>query len=388
MALIDHIDPVGRKIYLSVETMNTAWHPVDLYREVRALRRTDETLRAYDNFIKGDGNIDKGGGKATERYFTLLGGTRIYPWNDTHIIDVTGTLITDDGFEGAFCFVKTELSAGVSVDIQYAPKQVEVINLNFDDLVYSSFQGAVWVDVNSPYSDIGTSNYPNGNAERPVSSIQLASQIATDKGFTEIRLKSSITLSTGDDIVGFNIFGHSAVNVTVTIEDGANISNCTFRSMAVQGVLDNGNILRECNVLDISHNNGFIHQCSLSGVITLGGNTQSTIMSCYSGFAGSALTATIDMGGSGNPLVLRDFSGGVKITNRNGTDGVSIDMSSGQAIIDETVTAGEITVRGVCYLTNNGTGTSTVNTAGLLNSEIIATEVNALTPGTFMALKG
>ena len=149
MALIDYIDPIARRIHLSIDTMNTAWHPVDLYREVRALRRTDETLRQYDNFMEGAGNIDKGGGKATERYFTLLDGTRIVPYDSSHILDITGTLITDDGFEGAFCFDKSSLSVGVSVDIQYAPKQVEVINLNFDDLVFSSFLGGTHLDKRS-----------------------------------------------------------------------------------------------------------------------------------------------------------------------------------------------------------------------------------------------
>ena len=147
--LIDYIDPINRRIHLSIDTMNTAWHPVELYREVRALRASDESLRAYNNFMRGAGNVDKGGGKATERYFTLLLGTRIVPWDAAHIIDITGTLITDDGFEGAFCFDKSSLTPGIAVDIQYAPKQVEVINLNFDDLVYSSFQNAVWVDVDS-----------------------------------------------------------------------------------------------------------------------------------------------------------------------------------------------------------------------------------------------
>lgn len=139
MALIDHIDPVTRRIFLSVETMNIAWHPVELYREARALRGANETLRAYDNFMEGAGNIDKGGGKATERYFTLMLGTRIVPYDASHIIDVTGTLITDDGFEGAFCFDKSLLTPGVSVDIQYSPKQVEVIVVENNALSLGQF---------------------------------------------------------------------------------------------------------------------------------------------------------------------------------------------------------------------------------------------------------
>ncbi len=130
MALISYIDGDARRIYLSANTMNVAWHPVDLYREIRMLRKNNESLRKYTNFMRGDGNVDKGGGKATERYFTLMFGTRIVPWDESHVIDVTGTLITDDGLEGVFCFNRDTLSSGVEVDIQYAPKQVEVITIN------------------------------------------------------------------------------------------------------------------------------------------------------------------------------------------------------------------------------------------------------------------
>jgi len=61
---------------------------------MRTLRRTNIALRAYDLFMKADGNVPKSTGKFTERYVTLLGGTRLVPWNATHAITITGTIIT------------------------------------------------------------------------------------------------------------------------------------------------------------------------------------------------------------------------------------------------------------------------------------------------------
>jgi len=130
MNIIDHIDGPNRLIYLHSDTVNQAIHPLAIYQAVRALRASNEELRKYDNFMKADGNIEKGGGRFTERYFTLLEGSRIVPYDISHVLTITGTIITDDGQEGVFCFNRTGLTAGVAVDIQYIPPQVEVIKVN------------------------------------------------------------------------------------------------------------------------------------------------------------------------------------------------------------------------------------------------------------------
>ena len=129
MALIDHIDPIKRRIYLSDQTVDTSIHPIDIYKEMRTLRRTDESLRPFDVFLRAYGNIPKGGGKYTERYVVCIEGTRIVPYDTSHVLTITGTIITDDGYEGIYAFDRSKLSAGVTVDINYIPPQVEVIKV-------------------------------------------------------------------------------------------------------------------------------------------------------------------------------------------------------------------------------------------------------------------
>ena len=128
MTLVASIDTSvsPRLIYLHPDTVGMDLHPIDIYKEVRALRANDEELRKYDLFVKADGMIPKGGGKFTERYVTLL-NTRLVPYNTDQILNVTGTLLTDDGFEGIFAFDMSPLSPGTSVSINYVPPQVEVI---------------------------------------------------------------------------------------------------------------------------------------------------------------------------------------------------------------------------------------------------------------------
>ena len=130
MALISSIDGETRKIYLSPDTVNSSWNPIDLYKEMRELRRVDENLRKYNLFMEASGNVPKGSGKFTERLVTLLEGTRIVPYNTSHITTVIGQVITDDGQGGVACFDRGPLSPSVVVDINYVPPQVEVIQVS------------------------------------------------------------------------------------------------------------------------------------------------------------------------------------------------------------------------------------------------------------------
>lgn len=127
--MIASVDPINRLIYLDADTVNTTIQPVDIYRELRALRQSDSTLRGYDMFLTMRGAEPKNhsGTKRTERYMVLLNGTYLVPYDTTHTITIDGTIISDAGLEGTECFNRTPLSIGVEVDINYIPKQVEVI---------------------------------------------------------------------------------------------------------------------------------------------------------------------------------------------------------------------------------------------------------------------
>jgi len=228
----------------------------------------------------------------------------------------------------------------------------------------ASFNGGVTVNTSSSYT--GTT-FPVGTRQTPVNNMADALTIANERGLKVIYLASSITLSS-EDATGHEFIGDSAVVNTCTIDAGANVSNCTFKNLTIMGTLDNANILRECSIGALSSLNGFIFQCALGDTITLGGNAQTTIMSCYSGVAG-ALTPVIDMGGSGQALVLRDYSGGIKITNKTGNDNVSIDLTSGHVILDSTVSDGAIIVRGSGKITNSATGTAVVDSLNLITGD-------------------
>lgn len=130
MTLIASIDGPNRDIYLHADTVGATVNPIDIYKEMRALRKADETLRKYDVFLRAFGNVAKGGGKFTERYVRQESGTRFIPFDTTHQLTINGTVITDDGQEGIACFDRTPLTITTVVDINYVPPQVEIITVN------------------------------------------------------------------------------------------------------------------------------------------------------------------------------------------------------------------------------------------------------------------
>lgn len=132
MPVIDYIDGPNRRIHLHADTVDSSVHPMDIYKEQRTLRRTDESLRKYDLFIAAKGNDYKGqdpqgNDRYTERYIVLLDGARIVPYDVAQTLTFTGVMITDDGQEGLACIDKTPLGAESHLDLNYIPPQVEVI---------------------------------------------------------------------------------------------------------------------------------------------------------------------------------------------------------------------------------------------------------------------
>ena len=129
MPVIGSMDTTNRRIQLAAGVRS--YHPVDdIYQEVRALRRTDETLRAFAVPVTAAGHVPKGGGKFTPRYIVLHGGWRIVPEDVSHTLDVTGEQLTEEGGSGGDCLDLSTLSATSKVVVQYAPSEAEVIEVS------------------------------------------------------------------------------------------------------------------------------------------------------------------------------------------------------------------------------------------------------------------
>lgn len=131
MAVVASWDGDNRRIYLATNS----FHPIDLYREYRTWRRLNDAARVWDPLMKMDGNIPKGGGKSTPRYLTLLSdsngiGTKIVPMDQSHTLEITGEIITDQPDTDPEIIDISSLLSTSKVRINYAPAEAEIIQVS------------------------------------------------------------------------------------------------------------------------------------------------------------------------------------------------------------------------------------------------------------------
>ena len=241
------------------------------------------------------------------------------------------------------------------------------------EIRFATYQNAVWIDATS--GNVGTS-YPNGTPLQPVDNVPDAVTIASALGLKQIRVIGNITLDTGDNLPSYTIVGDSPEHTTITINAGADVTSAQIKMATVTGTLDGDAVLTDCHVLPpLSFVEGSVHDCLIeAGTITLGGSSDVNILNCWSGVAGTS-TPIIDYNGSGRDLIIRNYSGGIEIRNKTGSDSVSVDLVSGQVVLDSTVTAGTLRIAGTGALTDNSTGTTVVSRDGLLNQTDITASI-------------
>jgi len=129
MTTVSSINYNTKRIYLHVDTVNTDLDTMNVYKEVRALRRTNEGHRKYDPLIIAGGNIAKIEGVSyTPTYVQLLNGCRIVPYDGVdHTIRLVRDTFTDDGYAGADCFDRSGVSYKVNIDVDFPETEILVI---------------------------------------------------------------------------------------------------------------------------------------------------------------------------------------------------------------------------------------------------------------------
>ena len=256
-------------------------------------------------------------------------------------------------------------------------------------LEYSTFGGGVSVNA---LSGITGTAYPKGTPSQPVNNFTDALAIAAARGFKSFLVTGDVTINGGNDFTDYTFVGRGQNLSTFTLDTSAVLVNCSFYDALITGVLDGDAHVEDCIIENLTFVSGVIERCILSeGTTVLGGAETAYFIECKSGVEG-VNKHTIDCGGSGQGLAIRDYNGGIKIINKTGVDAISIDLSSGQVILSNTtVTNGTITVRGVGKLVDesgdriisgNFNGATIINE--LLDSAVLAT---TLTTSEFLALK-
>lgn len=349
---------------------------VDLYSDIKEDWGTDPTLNKFSMPISSVGGESLPGSKTLGDTYFLETPWKIRPYEADHKLSINGNLFARDG---SSVMVSTIGSYNVLTEMFVSNLSDSSIQ-QLTEIQYSVYNGGVSYNVDT---GVGTTDYPAGTPFEPTGIVANIETIrSAQKLPKQLFLNSDITLTTDAQLNDWKIIGHSHIDVEVTIEAGADVSNVIFETCDIIGVLDGANEFNNCIIRGVSNLNGHIHGGSLIGPITLGGNLNTWI-----GGAAINVASTIpeiNMGGSGQNLVMVKYSGAIKITNLTGANTVNIGLSHGKVILDSTtVTAGVINVNGVGYVVDesgnsisSGTwnGGVTVNIQSL-SSEIISTNV-------------
>lgn len=245
---------------------------------------------------------------------------------------------------------------------------------NQEALEFATFQNRVTIDVVNGVA--GTTGLI-GTSKEPVNNVLDAVVIANAKGLKRLFIVEDIVFDAGYDITGFAIEGESPLKSLITVDAAAIVNGAEFEECTLQGTLDANSTVKNSTILDLGFFEGRFHHCSLEGTIILGGTGTTHIVDCHDGTEGGGPVslATIDMGGSGRGLIVRNFAGGLALINKTGPEEISIGISRGRCVLDSTVSNGEILVRiGTGKITNNATGTAVV-TGEVLSPQTIANAV-------------
>ena len=149
-----------------------------------------------------------------------------------------------------------------------------------------------------------------------------------------------------------------------------------FKYCGVTGT-SNGHIaLDSCSIDGLSEFYGIAEGCTISGTLTLSSdNTQNAVITDL--MVGNVPgPPTINCNGDGAKLSLSCLTGPILITNKTGaTQKIFIDLYSGRVGFDSTVTAGNISVRGVGYIYQDDSTNTTFDVTGLMSKDTVADAV-------------
>jgi hypothetical protein len=222
------------------------------------------------------------------------------------------------------------------------------------------------------YVDTDALSNGDGSAGSPFDNIGDGVDYAEANNLKIIVIQAEITLDR--NLKNFEIkgIGNPVINCA-----GFDLKNTHFERCTIKGTYVNAIIASNCVISGTSYLEGVFDNCIFPvGTSTISSGKIVDIVHSSSGEPGET-TPTIDMNTTGI-LSIRGYNGGIKLTNYTGSSAHSIDMSSGQVILDSTtVTSGTFVVRGIGKLVDEaGTdidiGTTTWNGGVTVINELVS----------------
>ena len=256
-------------------------------------------------------------------------------------VDDVGTYFQTPIYPTAFTQIVVTASSSATLQEQSA-------------LQYASYSSVVSVDVTS--SNTGA-EYPVGTPQFPVNNMIDGHLIAVTTGLNKFRIYTDMDVS-GIDLSDGHIFCGMSPYVLLTLDASANLLNCGFENISIQGEVDGVNAAMDCFVLDITNASGVFQQCAFGGTLTMSGDTD--MFDCYSRVEGGGYPVFVS--GSHN-IVARNHKGSFGLSGATAGHLSSIGVYGGRFIAEPSCVGGEVHVRGEPFeiRDNSAAGCTVIN---------------------------
>lgn len=235
------------------------------------------------------------------------------------------------------------------------------------------FNGSVRINTTTGVSGV---DFPIGTERVPVDNLADALTIASNNGLETLSFTSNYTINAGESVSGYVLT--SSNHSTITLTPGCFTMYSSFTDANIAGQFFGYVIIDNCSIdsSGVSDYYGIMDRVTFNGGVgVISDNTKNAIfIDCYTGDVSGP--PTIDAGGDGAKISIRGLTGAFLFSNKTGaTQKMFIDLYSARVGFDSTVTAGNITVRGVGYIYQDDSTNTTFDLQGLMSQPTMADAV-------------
>jgi hypothetical protein len=381
---------------MAVELITSENSDYDLTSSIAVLTSTPSAAfntqcQAYIKIGDGSKNLDGTGGNF-EAVITVGGQTAEPSPQVINFSTAVRAAFWTVGFpvpvgEQVIIYLKSPNAADTDVDVTVNLYEISTLSGS----IYAD--GTVWVDPNGTNSTA----WPYGSAAYPTSTIANGKTIADAHKIQRINISGVISFTAAME--NYELIGSGNIDVTEIVNiNSQSVEHSTFRHLTITGIGGNAATIadqtRYTNCLIYAHTNinGVVEGGSVGGACSVRDTGYALFIDTFFG-QGAPAILTVQAPAKCDVINMRG------ILTISGMDGgiLNITMTDGSFVtIDNTCTAGTITLTGIGSVTDNSNGSTVIALADTPTVLHAATDAKidalnnasqGLTVGQFLALK-
>jgi hypothetical protein len=292
-------------------------------------------------------------------YFFLnnVDGWRIKPPEENITILLSGNLAPEDSTRDMIIPTTGAFTALV-VNLQPVTQNVDSI---LTQTQANEYNGMVVYDA---IAGVAGTEHPVGTHGTPVNNLTDAKAIIAAIGAHTLEVSGLLTLD--QDLTKIRIKGATNSRLDRLSLATFDVDEALIQDLEVAGTGQGTVEMVRCNLDNIDGMVGTFRDCGLMNNVSLPAGT-SYFIDCFSEVQGNT-KPTLNCTNALVSVGFRRYTGGLSVLNfSNAGNTASFDLVAADLLLNASVSAGDIVVRGVGTLTNNTTGTATVVKNGFVD---------------------